>query len=94
MNKINSLGPETVEDKAFGCVLGSFVGDACGAYFKEGPTILNKSERLSEELMNQIMTMPGGGMSELKLGPGQVTEDSELAMCLMWSLVEPNKTNP
>ena len=35
------------------------------------------------------MGLPGGGPWEL--GPGQVTDDSELAMCLMWGLVEGNE---
>ncbi len=35
------------------------------------------------------MTMPGGGPFEL--GPGQITDDSEMAMCLMWGLIEGNK---
>lgn len=34
------------------------------------------------------MTMPGGGPH--KVGPGQITDDSEMAMCLMWALVEAN----
>lgn len=38
--------------------------------------------------MDICMTMPVGGPH--KVGPGQVTEDSELAMCLMWGLIEGN----
>ena len=38
--------------------------------------------------MNICMSMPGGGPH--KVAPGQVTEDSELAMCLMWGLIEGN----
>ena len=34
------------------------------------------------------MSMPGGGPFEV--GAGQITDDSELAMCLMWALVESN----
>lgn len=34
------------------------------------------------------MKMEGGGC--WKLAPGQITDDSELAMCLMHSLVEGN----
>jgi len=33
--------------------------------------------------------MPGGGY--FNVGPGQVTDDSELSMCLLWALVEGNK---
>ena len=37
------------------------------------------------------MNMPGGG--PFKLGSGQITDDSELAMCLMTGLIEPNIIN-
>jgi len=33
--------------------------------------------------------MPGGG--PFNLGPGQITDDSELAMCLMWGLTFANQ---
>ena len=33
--------------------------------------------------------MQGGG--PFNLGPGQVTDDSEMSMCLMWALIEANK---
>ena len=39
--------------------------------------------------MTACMKMPGGGTFEV--GPGQVTDDSEMAMCLMWALVEANE---
>ena len=35
------------------------------------------------------MRMPGGG--PFGLSSGQITDDSELAMCLMWGLIEGNK---
>ena len=35
------------------------------------------------------MSMPGGG--PFGLAPGQITDDSELAMSLMWGLIEGNK---
>ena len=36
------------------------------------------------------MRMPGGG--PFKLAPGQITDDSELAMCLMWGLTYGNQS--
>ena len=39
--------------------------------------------------MNECMKMPGGGPH--KVGPGQVTDDSELAMCLMQAIIESNE---
>ena len=35
------------------------------------------------------MKMPGGG--PFQVGAGQITDDSELAMCQMWALVEANE---
>jgi len=34
------------------------------------------------------MLMPGGGPHSV--APGQVTDDSELAMCLMWAILKGN----
>ena len=38
--------------------------------------------------MDQCMTMPGGGHFEV--APGQITDDSELAMCLLNALADSN----
>ena len=35
------------------------------------------------------MEMPGGGY--FNVGRGQITDDSELAMCLLWAIVEGNR---
>lgn len=35
--------------------------------------------------MDECMKMPGGGPHGV--GAGQITDDSELAMCLMWGLI-------
>ena len=39
--------------------------------------------------MDDCMTMPGGGVHEV--APGQITDDSELMMCLLWGYVDSNK---
>ena len=41
--------------------------------------------------MDVCMTMPGGG--PWNTGPGQITDDSELGMCLMRALVDGNQNN-
>ena len=51
------------------------MGDACGAYLEFTEQTINES------LMDECMRMPGGGFWDV--GPGQVTDDSELAFCLM-----------
>lgn len=71
-------------DRAFGCILGTFVGDSCGSFLE-----FNKALATDEE-MKDCMDMNGGG--PFKLGPGQVTDDSELAMCLIAGLKEGQET--
>ena len=71
---------KTFEDRAFGCIVGAFVGDACGSKNE-----FNK-EICSEVEMDLCMQMPGGG--PFKLAPGQITDDSELAMMMMHGLLD------
>jgi len=66
------------EDLAKGCILGAFCGDALGS-FLEFKTIVTSEE------VEKAMEMPGGG--PFYLGPGQITDDSELALCLGHGLV-------
>jgi len=66
---------------AVGAVLGAFIGDALGAY-------IEFQNDIPPPLLAETLTMPGGG--HFALGQGQVTDDSELAMCLMKGLLEGN----
>jgi len=54
-------------------VYGAFIGDALGSYceFESG---------ISDEKMDKVMKMPGGGT--FGTAPGQVTDDSEMALHL------------
>lgn len=63
--------------------MGAFVGDSCGSYLEFN------NEIASEEIMNECMQMPGGG--PWRCGPGQITDDSELAMSLMLALIRGNE---
>lgn len=58
----------------FGCVIGAFVGDAAGAR-------LEFEENLTREDVTEALKFNGGGV--FNVDPGQVTDDSELAMCLI-----------
>lgn len=69
------------EDRAMGCIMGAFVGDACGAY-------LEFVNDISDVQMEECMKMPGGG--SWAVGPGQITDDSEMAFCLMNALIQSN----
>jgi ADP-ribosyl-[dinitrogen reductase] hydrolase len=63
---------------AYGAFIGLCVGDAAGAVleFYQGT--------ISRQVASHAMLMPGGGA--LRVGPGQVTDDSELAMSLACAL--------
>jgi len=63
---------------AFGCVLGAMCGDAIGVPV-EFQTVVSIAKA------EKCLTLPGGG--PFGLGPGQVTDDSELALCLAEGLV-------
>ncbi|KAI5059817.1 hypothetical protein GOP47_0026136 [Adiantum capillus-veneris] len=62
---------------ALGALLGLFVGDAAGAP-------LEFRGNITEDIAGRAMRMPGGGV--LDVGPGQITDDSELAMALCHAL--------
>jgi ADP-ribosylglycohydrolase len=68
------------EDRAHGCILGAFIGDSCGSYNEFCTKIRDN------EFMDKCMEMNGGG--PFKLAAGQVTDDSELAMCAMTGIIE------
>lgn len=62
-----------VNNYALGCMIGAAVGDAAGG-------TLEFYEEVNDADVKTALTMPGGGFHQL--GPGQVTDDTELAMCL------------
>ena len=43
----------------------------------------------SPEQVQDSINMMGGG--PFNLGPGQITDDSEMSMCLIWAIIESNK---
>ena len=75
---INS--PSGFEDAAAGCLVGALVGDAAGG------TLEFLSHQPTDAEVKYAMTMPGGGAH--KLAPGQITDDGELTLCLLWALSE------
>ncbi len=66
--------PATSQQAAVGAVLGAFVGDAAGVS-------LEFIDITSDEQVRRAMTMPGGGV--FRVGPGQISDDSELALCML-----------
>ncbi|MEN8215805.1 MAG: ADP-ribosylglycohydrolase family protein [Pseudomonadota bacterium] len=65
-------------DAALGSFLGACVGDAAGAKLE----FIGHKPSIDE--VKQAMTMPGGGV--WRVAPGQITDDSELALCLAQAL--------
>lgn len=68
-----------MEKASLGSMLGAFTGDSIGSML-EFASGLQDNEKVAEALR-----MPGGG--PFNVSPGQVTDDSELAMCLMRGLL-------
>lgn len=62
-------------DRALGCLLGVAVGDAAGATLEGRATQL-----LPAAAARAVMRMPGSATPYL--GKGQVTDDTELTICL------------
>lgn len=60
--------------RALGCFLGAAIGDAAGATLEFTPGIIK------EEHARAAMRMPGGGV--IRVGPGQITDDTELALAM------------
>lgn len=83
LRKIDGIEKGSFQDHAFGCILGAFVGDACGATTSPTAQVLTKAEA------EKALKMNGGGAHGV--GPGQVTGDSELALCLMAGIADANK---
>jgi ADP-ribosyl-[dinitrogen reductase] hydrolase len=65
-------------EHAYGALLGMLVGDAAGA------SLEFTKEKITEQVARNAMHMPGGG--QLHIGPGQITDDGELALSLALAL--------
>ena len=61
-----------------GSILGALVGDAAGATLEFLPQLPTRSQ------VKQAMAMIGGGT--WRTAPGQITDDGEMALCLMHAL--------
>ena len=77
MDRMQQLS--AIQKASLGSMLGAFIGDSLGSYleFNFG--------NITNDMINTAMSMPGGGHFQLQ--PGQVTDDSELAMCQMRGLI-------
>jgi len=67
-------------NQALGCILGAFIGDAAGG-------VLEFSRcKIQQEHVDHALTFPGGGC--FKFEPGELTDDSEMAMSLFNAILE------
>ena len=73
----------SMEDFAYGCVLGGQVGDSMGSYIEF------ITEQPDDELLEDCLQMYGGGPHGV--GVGQITDDSEMGLSLMWAIVAEEK---
>lgn len=80
---LSQIEKQSIRDTAYGCILSSFIGDTVGSYLKFS------TEIVTPENVNTALQMPAGG--PLKNGAGQITSNSEMALCLMWAIVETNE---
>lgn len=81
-NHTNHANLANLANHAKGALMGQFVGDSSGA------TLEFFAGTISERRANKAMHMPGGGA--LSVGPGQITDDSELAIHLLNALHDKN----
>ena len=72
--------PVSSNDAAKAAIIGAFCGDAAGG------TLEFLHVTFTEELVCEAMMLEGGGA--MGLGPGQITDDSELALSLAHGLTE------
>ena len=61
-------------------MIGAFVADSMGSLeeFEQDP--------VPEERLANSLAMPGGGPH--RVGPGQITDDSEMAMCMAYGITK------
>jgi ADP-ribosyl-[dinitrogen reductase] hydrolase len=79
---LERLAKESPEaNAAFGAVFGAFIGDAVGAVLEFYQGVID------ENAVYYAMKMEGGGA--LYMGKGQITDDSEMAMCFLHGITDP-----
>ena len=72
---------ETQIDRGYGALLGQAVGDTLGAQVE-----FQTAEKISESHPNGVRHITGGGPH--KILPGQITDDTELALAMARSIVK------
>jgi ADP-ribosylglycohydrolase len=79
-SKASADWSEECLDRAMGCIVGAFCGDAIGAPLEF------RVDKSTEELIDKAMKMKLKGTHRIL--PGQITDDSELALWQLHGLLE------
>eukprot|EP01083_Nonionella_stella_P001049 3032_1 len=79
---LNTIKAENVLNYSYGLVIGAGIGDSTGSYleFTHG--------NHKPEVIDLAMTMPGGGTWGTRVKPGQITDDTEMAISLCRGIVD------
>jgi ADP-ribosylglycohydrolase len=83
-----------LQQRAENCLLGQLIGDALGARYEFGESIFEcsiKNQIASDRDEKEFLPMLGGGI--FQLDSGQITDDSEMALSLMYSIIDANSIN-
>lgn len=83
---MRELGPDVPLERFTGCLLGLACGDALGATLE----FLSRDEIRAR--YGQLREMIGGGW--LRLAPGEVTDDTQMATCIARSIVATGTFDP
>jgi len=83
--KQNESQEKLLENRAIGCLLGQAVGDALGTRYEFGNSKNTKSKIAKD--IDADNHLPILGQGPFNVVPGQVTDDTELALALARSLV-------
>ena len=78
----------TKQDRSYGCLIGGIIGDSCGGRYEFMDNYLEQIETDIKQCGGQL-DMLGGGV--WKLIPGQITDDSELALTLAQNILDNGK---
>ena len=68
---------DEVDNFCRGAILGAFLGDSIGSFLEFRP--VSKSGRHTLSDIDKALSLPGGGAH--KVASGQITDDSEMALC-------------
>ena len=78
---LTTINYNNLLDASYGLVIGAGIGDSLGSYREF------TSETSQSDVIDYVMTMPGGGTWGSRVKAGQVTDDTELAVSLCRGIV-------